>query len=112
MIFKPITTLGRPNLLAATLGRGKRGIDKAFRFIQRAFIAECVSKIDELIPQNFVAAPLLKAAMHRFVVRADNLCAGILGAGGVLQLCAGNCWRKSQNKTDMRNVEAISRGIL
>ena len=49
--------------------KAKEASIKHPRFIQCTFIAECVSKIDEHIPQNFVAAPLLKSAMHRFVVR-------------------------------------------
>ena len=67
--FHTLTTLGRPDLITVFFGRGTRCIDKAFRFIQRTFCAQRVGKIDENIARDFVTAPLLKAAMHRFVVR-------------------------------------------
>jgi hypothetical protein len=62
----------RRNILnepAAGVARGRRGIDRALRFIQRTFIAKRVGKIDENLPPDLVAAPLLKVPMQRFVVR-------------------------------------------
>jgi hypothetical protein len=67
--FHTLATFGRANLIASTLGRGKRCIDEAFRFIDRTLIAQGVGKFDEHIPQRLVAAPVLKAPMDGFVVR-------------------------------------------
>src|SRR5207248_1784222 len=44
-------------------------IDEAFFFIQRAFVAKLVGHIRQYSPQNFIAAPRLKASMNGFVVR-------------------------------------------
>ena len=67
--FHALATLGRANFFTAAFGRGKRCIDEAFRFIDRTLIAEGVGKINKHIAQDIVAAPVLKAAMHGFVVR-------------------------------------------
>src|SRR5262249_28369697 len=42
---------------------------KHFRFIQNAFVAKLVGYIHQHSPQNFIAAPGLKAPMNGFVVR-------------------------------------------
>ena len=67
--FHAFSAFCRADLRAAALGRGKRGIDKALRLIQRAFIAQRVRKVGHDIAQHFIAASVLKAAMHRFVIR-------------------------------------------
>src|SRR5262249_53440897 len=53
----------------ATLRHHERRIDEAFRFIQGAFVAKLVGYIHQHSPQNFIAAPGLKAPMNGFVVR-------------------------------------------
>src|SRR5262249_3268640 len=56
-------------LRPATLRHHERRIDEAFRFIQGAFVAKLVGYIHQHSPQNFIAAPGLKAPMNGFVVR-------------------------------------------
>jgi hypothetical protein len=53
-------------------GEGWRGgdrTDEAFRFIHGAFVAKLVGYIHQHSPQNFIAAPGLKAPMNGFLVR-------------------------------------------
>jgi len=67
--FHALATLGRSYLIATTFGLCKRCVDETFRFIERTYISQRIGKIDEHIPQDLVAAQLLEATMHRFVVR-------------------------------------------
>jgi len=46
-----------------------RRVDEAFFFIKRASAAKLIGNIRQHATQNLVAAPRLKAPMHRFVVR-------------------------------------------
>src|SRR5579885_441190 len=66
--FHTLTTLGFTNLLAATLGRGKRGVDEALALVDVALIAQRVGQIGQDLAQHLALAPLLEAAMHRLVV--------------------------------------------
>ncbi len=59
---------GRADIVAAALGRGKRGIDEALAFVDRAFFAQRIGQLRENLAQHLAFAPLLKPAMHRFVV--------------------------------------------
>src|SRR5215831_5007278 len=61
--------LRRSDLRPATLRHHERRIDEAFRFIQGAFVAKLVGYIHQHSPQNFIAAPGLKAPMNGFVIR-------------------------------------------
>ena len=67
--FHAFPALRRPDLRPATLRHHERRIDEAFFFIQRAFVAKLVGHIRQYSPQNFIAAPRLKASMNGFVVR-------------------------------------------
>src|SRR5215471_6962425 len=67
--FHAFSALRRSNLRPATLRHHERRIDEAFRFIQRTFVAKLVGYIHQHSPQNFIAAPGLKAPMNGFVVR-------------------------------------------
>src|SRR6201997_1798722 len=67
--FHAFPTLRRSDPRPATLRHHKRRIDEAFRFIQGAFVAKLVGYIHQHSPQNFIAAPGLKAPMNGFVVR-------------------------------------------
>src|SRR5438094_10549049 len=64
-----LPALRRPDLRPASRGDHERRIDEAFFFIQRAFVAKLVGHIRQYSPQNFIAAPRLKASMNGFVVR-------------------------------------------
>src|SRR5262249_36541342 len=66
--FHAFSALRRSDLRPATLRHHERRIDEAFRFIQGAFVAKLVGSIYERLPQNFIAAPGLKAPMNGFVV--------------------------------------------
>jgi len=67
--FHILAMLRRTDLVVTTLYRGKGGVAKGFRFVTRTFIPQCVGKIGQCSTQHFAAAPVLKAAMQRFVVR-------------------------------------------
>ena len=79
--LQSLATINWPDLIIATLRRCKRGIDNTFRFIQRAFIVQRVGRIDEHTPQDFVAAPLLEATKHCFVVQVALRQQAPLGTG-------------------------------
>jgi hypothetical protein len=49
----------------ATLGHDERCVDEAFFFVQCASIAKLVGNIRQHATQNLIAAPSLKAPMHR-----------------------------------------------
>src|SRR5215831_4158127 len=59
--FHAFSALRRSDLRPATLRHHERRIDEAFRFIQGAFVAKLVGYIHQHSPQNFIAAPGLKA---------------------------------------------------
>lgn len=63
------SALGRPNVVAAGLGRGGRRIDEAFRWIKLSRLARHVRQLAEGITLHIVVTPLLKTTMHRLVVR-------------------------------------------
>jgi hypothetical protein len=67
--FQAFSTLGRANLRAAALGHSESCVDEAFFFIQRISVAKFVGDIRQNLTQHLAAAPSLKPAMHRFVVR-------------------------------------------
>src|SRR5262249_60574608 len=67
--FHAFPSLRRSILRPAAISYPERRIDEAFRFIQRAFVAKLVGYIHQPSPQNFIAAPGLKAPMIGFVVR-------------------------------------------
>src|SRR5215831_2254138 len=67
--FHAFPALRRSDPSPATLRHHERRIDEAFRFIQGAFVAKLVGYIHQHSPQNFIAAPGLKAPMNGFVVR-------------------------------------------
>src|SRR5262245_28442730 len=67
--FHAFPALRRSDLRPATLRHHERRIDEAFHFIQGAFVAKLVGYIHQHSPQNFIAAPGLKAPMNGFVVR-------------------------------------------
>jgi hypothetical protein len=64
MIFMPFPRFVGPIPRPATLRHHESRIDEAFRFIQGAFIAKLVGYIHQHSPQNFTAAPGLKATMN------------------------------------------------
>jgi len=55
------------DIRSAAFGHHERRVDEAFLFIKRAFVAKLVGDIRQHATQNLVAAPGLKAPMHRFV---------------------------------------------
>lgn len=61
-------TAGFPDIVAAALGCSKRGIDETRALIDRAFFAQRIGELRENFAQRLAFAPLLKSAMHRFVV--------------------------------------------
>src|SRR6516164_5646611 len=67
--FHAFSALRRSDPRPTTLRHHERRIDEAFRFIQGAFVAKLVGYIHQHSPQNFIAAPGLKAPMNGFVVR-------------------------------------------
>jgi hypothetical protein len=67
--FHAFSAPRRPNLLATTFGRGERGIDITLRLVDVALLAQRVGQIRRRCTDDLVLAPLLKAAMHRLVVR-------------------------------------------
>ena len=75
--FKPPTPqapvrcacVGCSDLCPAAFRHHERCVDEAFLFIQHTSIAKLVGDIRQHATQNFIAAPSLKAPMHRFVVR-------------------------------------------
>src|SRR6478672_5793614 len=67
--FHTFPALRRYDPRPATLRHHECRIDEAFRFIQGAFVAKLVGYIHQHSPQNFIAAPGLKAPMNGFVVR-------------------------------------------
>lgn len=62
------TTAGFPDVVPAALCHGERGIDEAFALVDRAGLAQGIGELRENLAQPFAFAPLLKPAMHRFVV--------------------------------------------
>src|SRR5690606_2742547 len=52
----------------ATLGRSEHRVDERLPFIDLTLLAQRVRKIGQNVAQYLFSAPLLKAAMHRFVV--------------------------------------------
>src|SRR6516164_5247556 len=67
--FHAFPALRRSDPRPTTLRHHERRIDEASRFIQGAFVAKLVGYIHQHSPQNFIAAPGLKAPMNGFVVR-------------------------------------------
>ena len=67
--FHAFSTLGRSDLGASALRHHEGGVDEAFFFVKHAAFAQFVGNVHENGTQNFTAAPRLKAAMNRFVVR-------------------------------------------
>ena len=59
---------GRADALAAALGRGKRRVDETLTLVDGPFLAQRIRQLRENLAQHFALAPLLKPAMHRFVV--------------------------------------------
>jgi hypothetical protein len=59
---------GFPDFVAAALGRGKRRIDEALALVKRSFLTQSIRQLSENVAQHLAFAPLLEAAMHRFVV--------------------------------------------
>ena len=58
--FHAFSASRRPNLLATALRRCERGIDKAFRLIDLAFLAQRVRQVGEYFAEHLFAAPLLE----------------------------------------------------
>jgi len=69
MIFMTFSTLGRSDLGASALRHHEGCVNEAFFFVEHAAFAQFVGDVHENAAQNFTAAPGLKAAMNRFVVR-------------------------------------------
>ena len=67
--FHAFSALCGSDIRAAAFRHHERRIDEAFFFIKRAFVAKLVGDIRQHATQNLVAAPRLKAPMHRFVIR-------------------------------------------
>jgi hypothetical protein len=67
--FHAFSALCGSDIRAAAFGHYERRVDEAFFFIKRAAVAKLVGNIRQHATQNLVAAPRLKAPMHRFVVR-------------------------------------------
>jgi hypothetical protein len=67
--FHAFSTLGRSDLGASALRHQESCVDEAFFFVEHAAFSQFVGDVHENAPQNFTAAPGLKAAMNRFVVR-------------------------------------------
>lgn len=63
-----IPGLSFADVVNATLGRSKRGINKSFPIIQYTLIAQGVLQDNQNIAHNVITESLLKAAMHRFVM--------------------------------------------
>jgi len=61
-------TAGRPDAVATTLGRGKRRIDETLAFVNYPVLAHRIRQLGENFAQHLAFAPLLKPAMHRFVI--------------------------------------------
>jgi hypothetical protein len=69
--FLTITALGRIDLTTAALGRGKVGINKASRSIERVFDAQCMGNICHRLTQYRLSTSSLEAVRHRLVVRVE-----------------------------------------
>ena len=67
--FHAFSTLRRSDLGASALRHHEGCVDEAFFFVEHAAFTQFVGNVHENAAQNFTAAPGLKAAMHRFVVR-------------------------------------------
>jgi len=67
--FQTFTAFRRTDLSATTLGRGKGRIDKSLRFIESAFITQCVGQIGHGIVQYFIPTAVLRTPVDCFVVR-------------------------------------------
>src|SRR5262245_16194827 len=67
--FHAFSTLGGSDLGAPALRHHESCVDEAFLFVEHAAFAQFVGDVHESAAQNLTAAPRLKAAMHRFVVR-------------------------------------------
>src|SRR5262245_10710975 len=62
-------TLGGSDLGASALRHREGCVYEAFFFVEHAAFAQFVSDVHENAAQNLTAAPRLKAAMNRFVIR-------------------------------------------
>src|SRR6476469_6369575 len=69
MIFMTFSTLGRSDLGASALRHHEGCVDEGYFFVEHAAFAQFVGDVHENAAQNFTAAPGLKEAMNRFVVR-------------------------------------------
>src|SRR5262245_12900896 len=67
--FHAFSTLGGSDLGAPALRHHESCVDEAFLFVEHAAFAQFVGDVHENAAQNLAAAPRLKAAMNRFVVR-------------------------------------------
>jgi len=63
------STLGRSDLGASALRHHEGCVDEGYFFVEHAAFAQFVGDVHENAAQNFTAAPGLKEAMNRFVVR-------------------------------------------
>ena len=66
--FHAFATAGFSDSVASAFGRGKRCIDEALAFVDRAFVAQRIGQLREDLAQHLPFASLLKSAMHRFAV--------------------------------------------
>ena len=67
--FHAFSALRRADRCPAALRHYKCRVDEALFFIQCAFVAKLIGDIRQDPTQDFVVAPSLKTAMHRFVIR-------------------------------------------
>ena len=67
--FHAFSALRRADLRATPLRRREHRVNETLRFVQAAPLAERIGHIHQDIPEHFVAAPRLEAAMHGLVVR-------------------------------------------
>ena len=64
-----LPTLRESDRVAPALRRGKRGIDGAFAFINRPFVAQRIGQLGKDLPQHLLVTPLLEATVDGFVIR-------------------------------------------
>ena len=64
-----LTAFRRPDVLAAAFGRGEHCINECFPLVDGTLLAQRVRQIGKHVSQHFLLTLLLKATMHRFVVR-------------------------------------------
>ena len=67
--FYAFSASGRTNPIPATFRHRKRRVDKAFRLINLTGIAKLIGQVRQNGSQHLTSTPMLKASMHRFVVR-------------------------------------------